>query len=211
MRRILLKETPAGNGPGRLWRRPPSRGVWSSHSSMHDTTPRTTAIALALAAALLSAVLAAGCGYHQDVPRLPGGAERIGIGPIRNLTSVGELDVRLRARLKARLLRQAHVRLVSPEAGDLLLTATLTDLHISRVQDSTDPNRRLLDFTLAGRISLADRRSNRMRMDNQPVSAAYQVVIPITTLETPAIRDEGVNGVLSAFAEEVERRLFLSF
>jgi hypothetical protein len=160
---------------------------------------------------LLLVGLAAGCGYRQDVPVLLGGGQRLAIGPIRNLSYAGELDTRLRAQLQARLLRHAGLRLVPPAQSDLLLTIEITDLRIDRGLDGSAPGRRSLVFVVSGRLTAEDQHNGRKLIAGEALSASSQVLFDPPLLETIALRDEGINGAVDAFAAQVEQRLFFTF
>lgn len=173
--------------------------------------PLATVHRWALWLAAWALLAAGGCGYGQDVPRLPAGAESVALQPVRNLTDQAELDVRLRGKLLQRLQRHAHVRIVPEETSTLLLTVQLDGFSISRVLDPALSVDRSFVYTLRGRITLVDQRSGRALISNQSVIARAGILYAGGVLETPAIRDEGIDDVLDGFAEQVEHRLFLSF
>ncbi len=186
---------------------------------MNDTIARGAAmppraaglLALLVGAALVLAAALGGCGYRQAVPRLPGDAGRLAIGPVRNHTFTGELDVRLREALRRRLLAHAFVRPVAGARSELVLEIDLDALDVQRRVDAIDPGRRVLTFTVRGRMRVRDRRGEDAVVHDQRVSAAEAVVVDATALETPAVRDEGIDDALDAFAAQVERRLLQHF
>lgn len=162
---------------------------------------------------LLALALGAGCGYRQDVPRLPGGARTIALQAIANHTTTGELDVRLRAQLEHRLAQQAHLRVTAPAQATLLLSVRLDTLTVSRVLDPAIASQRSLTHTLTGHVTLLDRHSGRKFLADEAVSVSVQRLHDpgVVETETPAIRDEALDDTLAAFAAQVERRLFRTF
>jgi hypothetical protein len=181
---------------------------------MIDTARRCAATLAWAAPLLVLAALAAwpaGCGYHQDVPALPGGAHTLALQRVANLTDTGELDVRLRALLQQRLAQQAHVRVLPPERSALGLSLALDAFAIDRALDPAITSDRSFQYSLNGRMTLIELSSGRKLIDNEAVSASVQRLYAPAVQETPAIRDEGINDVLAAFAEAVERRLFRTF
>lgn len=160
---------------------------------------------------LAMAVLVAACGYRQEVPGLPGGATRLAIAPVQNATYESELDIRLRARLDKRLRSHAHLRLVDRPRAELVLEVGLQELTIMRTIETIAPRRKVLTFTLTGRVSLMDRRSDDYVLSDSPVTATEQVAVAEAALETPAIRYDGIDKVVAAFAEEVEAMLLRHF
>jgi hypothetical protein len=173
---------------------------------------RRAVAATSLAALWAAALLGLGaCGYHQDVPTLPGGANALHLQRIANLTGVGELDVRLRAELEARFSRQAHLRLAPSERSALSLQVALIELTTDRLLDPAITSDRTFLYTLRGAMTLTDQRSGRKLIDNDPIAVQVSRIYGPAVRDTPAIRNEGVNDVLAQFAEEVEQRLFRSF
>ncbi len=167
----------------------------------------------ALLPAALAALwlVAAGCGYRQDVPRLPAGALSLAIGPIENATFTGELDVRLRDALKRRLMRHAHITLRPPEASDLVLTVRLTGFDITRTLDPAVTANRTFGFRLEGRYTVQDRRRGEPLVSGRPLRVRVALVQDPGTLETPAIRDEGIDDAVDAFAERLLEEVLLVF
>ncbi len=166
-----------------------------------------------LAAALLAAAVAlpGGCGYAPDVPRLPAGAHSVGVARVANLTDTGELDVRLHRMLLRALQQRASVQLLPPERAALTVEVTLTTFTITRTLDPTITTDRSFGFALSGTVTVTDQRTRRRLITDHPLSAAVTRLHAPTVLETPAIRDEGTNDVLAAFAVQVERLLFTTF
>ncbi len=165
----------------------------------------------ALAAAVLPAVLAAGCGYSLDSPRLPDNAGTLAISAIRNQTTTGELDIRLQHLVRARMLRHASLDLVPIERSDMSVEILLADLAITRARSLTSTTVSSITYALRGDVSLLDRRSATYHFYKQPVTSQYSLNFDTPVVETPAIRDEGLTGVLDAFAQRVETLVLLSF
>lgn len=175
-------------------------------------SPLATAGRAALLALLLAAVAAlGGCGYSQEVPGLPAGAERLAIAPVQNGTFESELDIRLREALDQRLRRHAHVRLVSRERADLVVETTLKSLTITRTVDIIPPRRKLLGFKLAGRASILDRRNGEYLVQDNTIRANAEVAVDTEALETPAVRYDGIDKAVAAFADQVEAMLLRHF
>ena len=193
----------------------PSAALRRKRTGSHaKPLPRRTplrATRLAAAFALLALPLLAGCGYHQDVPALPGGAHELTVQRIANLTDMGELDVRLRAQLERRLAQMAHVRLVAPERSSLALSIALLRLTIDRSLDPAISTERTFLYSLSGTLTLTDLRTGRPVINSEAISVQVTRLYAPTVRETPAIRDEGLNDVLARFAEVVEQRLFRTF
>jgi hypothetical protein len=191
-----------------------SHDVRSVSAAAHTLAPpagRPAMFALLVLAGLMLPAALSGCGYAQEVPALPAGARSIAIGEVANLTTVGELDVRLRALLHRQLLRRTHVLLRPRETSDLVVSVTLAELTLTRLLDPTLTADRSFRFALRGSVTLIDRRSGKPLIAGRSLSAAVRRLYPPEVLETPAIRDEGLNDVLAAFAEAVEREVFLVF
>lgn len=151
-----------------------------------------------------------GCGYSQDVPTLPAGAKSIFVAPVQNLTEMGELDVRLQALLRRRLLRQAHVAVNTADDADLVLSVSLTSFSIQRTLDPAQNTLRSFVFALSGRMRLSEFRTKRSLADSIHTARVTRYH-EAATLETTAVRDEGIEDVLEAFVDQVERALFNSF
>lgn len=156
-------------------------------------------------------VLAAGCGYRQDSPTLPGGARSLGIDVIHNQTFRGGVDVMLQKALRRLLLRNPALRLTSPVRGDLLLVVQLQDLTITRARSLTDTSISSLSYGLSGRMALYDNRDNAREVLSEDVSASAVLTFTRPVIETPSVQDEGLEDVIAAFAREVEARLYRSF
>ena len=159
---------------------------------------------------LLVALPAAGCGYRQDIPRLPGGARSLSVEAIRNYTDMGELDVRLRAHLRQRLAQQAHISLLPAAQGALVLSIDLDRFTLARTLDPTLAIERTFTYTLTGRLTRVDPRTGVRHLNGEAITVSAARAYP-PVLETPAIRDEGINDLLAAFAEQVEQRLLRAF
>jgi len=163
-----------------------------------------------LTAVLLAALLGA-CGYHQDVPHLPGGAHTLTLRRITNLTDTGELDVRLRTALQQRLAQQAHIRLQPPERSALALSIELSSFTLNRVLDPAITTERSFVYTLTGRVTLTDLRNGRTYIAGEALTASVTRLYAPDVQETPAIRDEGLNDAVAAFAEQVQQRIQRTF
>jgi hypothetical protein len=165
--------------------------------------------ALGLVGVLLA--LAAGCGYRVDTPRLPGNAGTLAIGVIRNRTFQGELDVRLQHRLRSLLLKHPGFELGPPDHSDLILDIELTQFRVVRGRDLASTNLTNVSFQLVGLVSVYDRRQSRYYVNRQPVNSTSRLDFDSPTVETPAIRDEGLEDAVSSFAIQVENLVFLTF
>lgn len=163
------------------------------------------------AALVLLAALAAGCGYHMERRRLPDGARHLALEVVRNRTFTGELDVRLRAELRRLLFRDAGIRLTSRAESEQVLEITLTDIAVSRARslDATDVSQ--LGYTLSGEMTLLETRSGRPLIDGQRVVGRSSLDFRRARIESPAVRDEGINDALADFARNVRDRLLLNF
>lgn len=165
-------------------------------------------LALGLLALLLGAV---GCAYRLETPRLPGNAGTLFIGVIRNRTFAGELDVRLQHRLRELLLKHPGVELGPMDQSDLILDIELTVFRPVRGRDIASTNLTSVSYQLAGLVSVYDRRQGRYYFKRSPVSVVSVIDFDTPTIETPAIRDEGIEDALQSFALQVENLLFLTF
>lgn len=163
------------------------------------------AVAWVLGAAL--ALATGACGYHQDVPHLPGGAHTLTLQRVANLTDTGELDVRLRVLLQQRFSQQAHVRLEPAHESALGLSIDLSQLTVTRVVDPALTPEPTYSYTLTGQITLADLRTGHKYADHQTIVVSVRRIYPPAQLETPAVRDDGVNAVLDAFAQQVQQQV----
>jgi len=178
-------------------------------SSRHSRGPLRRG-AWALGAILLAAAVA-GCGYSRESPRLPGNAGTVAIGNIRNRTLTGEVDVRLGHRLRALLLKHPGIELAAPEHSDLVLDIELTLLRTVRARNLSTTNLTSVSFQLAGQVSVYDRRTSQYYVFRQTVQSTSRLDFDSPTVETPGIRDEGLDDAIQAFALQVENLLFLSF
>lgn len=175
---------------------------------LHTALPR---LARALAVLALVAGLAPGCGYHQDVPHLPGRAHTVALERVNNLTDTAELDVRLRVLLQQRLSRQAYVHLEPAHRSELGLTVDLQDLSVTRAIDPARGTVPSVSYALSGLITLVDLRTGHTYIDQEPIKVAVNRVYSATQLETPAVQDDGVNAVLEAFAKQVQEQIGNTF
>jgi hypothetical protein len=164
-----------------------------------------------LAPLILALALLLGCGYGMDAPRLPNNHRTLALDPVRNRTYEGELDVRLRQALRRILYRTAGVEMVSPEDSGLLLILEIQQLDLVRARslDSTDVKR--LNYHIAGTMTLKEQGTGRLLLDKLPVALNTRYDLPEAAVETPAVRDDAVNDVVSQFAEAIVARLLVNF
>jgi hypothetical protein len=153
----------------------------------------------------------AGCGYRLDTPHLPNNASRLAVAAIRNETATGELDIRLQQFLRSRLLRHTSFDLVALDRGDLSLETVLVELKITRGRNLASTNVSSIVYELKGDASLFDRRSGAYYFLRTPVAVVSRLDFDAPVVETPAIRDEGLTGVLEKFAQRLEALVLLSF
>lgn len=151
------------------------------------------------------------CGYGPDADVLPGGARTLALAPVANQTGTGELDVLLQTALRRRLMRHAHIRFSDRDGADLVLRVALTRFSIARVLDTGASTNRSFRFALSGHITLDDHRTDRPWIKQAPLSASASRHHAASVLETPAIRDEGINAVVDDFARKTERLIFQVF
>lgn len=182
-------------------------------AGQRSRAPRRRTVAAWAVLGLAGAVLwlAAGCGYRVDTPRLPGNAGTLAIGVIRNRTFQGELDVRLQHRLRSLLLKHPGFELGPPDHSDLILDIELTQFRTVRARDLASVNLNSVTFQLVGLVSVYDRRQSRYYVNRQPVSSTSRLDFDAPTVETPAIRDEGLEDAVLSFATQVENLVFLTF
>lgn len=164
---------------------------------------------LPLAASMI--ILLTGCGYSPYNPTLPQGGEKLALGKIENLTLNGELDVRLRRALMTRLHRNPNLRMVAPESSEQILGIKLTRLDVSRTVQTANTDFKVITYSLNGSLWLQRSHDGGHLLKNVGISVNSQVVFPVATLETPAVRDEGLEKVVNAFAKAVETKLFQGF
>jgi len=163
-------------------------------------------IALAAVAMTLSA-----CGYARETPRLPGNAGTIAIAAIRNRTLQGEVDVRLAHQLRSLFLKHPGIQIGPVDHSDLVLDIELTLMRIVRARDLASTNLTSESFQLAGQVSVFDRRTSQYYVYRQSVQSISHLDFDSPTIETPAIRDEGLDDAIKSFAQQVENLLFLTF
>ncbi|MEE8434394.1 MAG: hypothetical protein V3S64_06355, partial [bacterium] len=70
---------------------------------------------------------------------------------------------------------------------------------------------RVFGYSLRGSLTLIDARNGKELISRYSLAASVQRYHASTVVETTAIRDEGIAGVLKAFADQVERRVLLAF
>jgi hypothetical protein len=191
--------------------RPPLRRVIASPGGGGLSPARARRKALLAVTLLAAALLAGACGYRLDAPHLPDNASRLAVGVIQNRTATGELDIRLQDKLRTVLLRHPSVMLTSPEFADLVLDVDLATISIARTRNLTATSLSGISYTLAGAVSLYDRRKSRFHFSRVPVSASARLDFDTPIVETPAIRDEGLDELLDNFARQVEALLMSGF
>lgn len=159
----------------------------------------------------LAVAILSGCGYRLDTPRLPDNAGTLAIGTIRNRTFQGELDVRLQHRLRSLLAKHPGFELTTPDHSDLVLDIELTQFRAVRARDLVSTNLTSVSFQILGLVSVYDRRKGKFYIARQPVNSVSTLDFDSPTVETPAIRDEGLEDAIQTFASNVENLLFLAF
>ena len=168
------------------------------------------ALFLLAAGGLAGGMTLGACGYHAATPGLPGGEQALEIAPVANETATGELDLRLRVRLRRRLLAHPAIRPPASEGEGLSLRVRLTRHELERQQSRGGLLTRV--HTLRGTMSLTRRRDDVYLRRNLPVQVRIERVDTSPGgVETPAALDPGTDDVLDAFAAEVERQVFLNF
>lgn len=185
-------------------------------------------LCLAAGLAVLGGWGMAGCGYHMESLHLPGHARSLGLGPVYNRTYQGELDYRLTNQLRTRFLQEAYTDLVSPETSDLVLEVELVDFQITRYRNLTSLAGTqggsstgslaagsapfTINFTVSGTLTLRDNRENIIRMDHIPVSGTSSLSFDAAdTLETPAVKNQGVDQALADIAARIVRQVFTAY
>ena len=153
----------------------------------------------------------AACGYGPDRAGLPGNARTLGIAAIRNETFAGELDVRLQRELRRRFLRNPRIRVADAAASDLVLQVNLTELAVTRSRLISSATVTALTYSLTGNATLLDRRDSHKVFERLPVSSSATLNFDNATLETPAVSDQAVDDVVSAFAAMIEARILTTF
>ena len=155
--------------------------------------------------------MVAGCGYHMDKPRLPGGARNLSVAVIRNQTFTGEVDVRLQHELRRLLYRDAGIHVTPREQSQLNLEISIRKLVIVRRTSLQNTSVKNLTYRLSGEISLIDTDTGEVLIDGHPIATATRLDFIQAQLETPAIRDEILTDALKEFAQLIVDRLLLDF
>ena len=161
--------------------------------------------------ALVLGIMVAGCGYHMDKPRLPGGARNLSVAVIRNQTFTGEVDVRLQRELRRLLFRDAGIHVTPLEQSQLSLEISIRKLEIIRRTSLQDTSVTSLGYSLSGKISLIDTDTGDVLIDEYPITTAIQLAFSEAQLETPAIRNEVLTDALQEFSQLIVDRLLLNF
>jgi len=164
-----------------------------------------------IAVGIAAVLLLAGCGYSRETPRLPGNAGTIAIATIRNRTTQGEVDVRLGHELRALFLKHPGIQMGSLDHTDLVLDIELTLMRVIRNRDLASTNLTSVQFQLVGDVSVYDRRTSQYFFYKLPVESLSRLDFDSPTIETPAIRDEGLDDAIRSFAERIENMLFYTF
>jgi len=155
--------------------------------------------------------LASNCGYEMDAPRLPNNHRTLALNPVRNFTFEGELDVRLRQSLRRILYRTAGVEMGQPEESGLLLTLEIHKLDLVRARSLDNTAVLLLNYQIAGTITLKEQATGKLLMDKQPIALGARYDLPKADIETPAVRDDALKGVMDQFAEAIVAQLLVNF
>ncbi|MDH4120363.1 MAG: LPS assembly lipoprotein LptE [Deltaproteobacteria bacterium] len=169
-------------------------------------TFRLQAAALALGLAALG-----GCGYSLETVRLPAQAATLGLGSVTNHTFQGELDLRMNRALQRRVMAIGSADLVSPNDSDLVLEVDLTRFDVSRFRDISQNNAYTFQFTLSGTMTLRDRRNGRVLLDHQPVEGTARLDFTVLTMETPALRDQGIELAVNRLADIIVQRMYNTY
>ena len=151
------------------------------------------------------------CGYSMDAPGLPAKHRTLAVDTIQNKTFTAELDVRLQREVRRLLLRDAGIHVVPMSQTDLVLRVTLDELRISRARNITDTSVGTFAVSISGSVSLWEVSSRTYLINNRKVSARSRLSFSERTLETPAVRDEGINDALALFAERVVQTILVDF
>lgn len=163
-------------------------------------------LGIALAAAGLSA-----CGYSMDAPGLPAQHRTLAVDTIRNATFTAELDVRLQREVRRLLFRDAGIHVVPKSRTDLVLQIVVSEISVSRRRSVTDTSVGQLTYRLNGSLSLWEVSSGRFLISGRPIAARSRLDFANPTLETPAVRDEGLNDAIELFAARVVDALLVDF
>ena len=154
---------------------------------------------------------ATGCGYTMDAPGLPEGHRTLAVDTVRNETFTAEVDVRLQRELRRQLFRDAAIRVVSPTQTDLLLQITVKSASASRSRGVNDTSVSKLAYNLSGSMTLLEQSSGRLLVDRKPVSGTSRLNFAERTVETPAVREEGLNDAITALAGSIVQELLVDF
>ncbi|MDH5751250.1 MAG: hypothetical protein OEZ59_02375 [Deltaproteobacteria bacterium] len=168
---------------------------------------------VSLLLAPLLVLSAGGCGYSSQAPQLPGGANRMALAPVVNMTSQADADVILGQHVRRRLLNHPGVVLVGESRARVMLRVTLKELKAARDTQyiSGEGQMRLLSYRAQAVFSLRDIYDSREIFSNEELSASGTEAMDTGTTETPAHRLKAIEAALAALAEQLERRLFNAF
>ena len=117
---------------------------------------------------LFAAALLAGCGYHVgSVGEQPAGARSVTVNPVANKTLETGVSDALAQDLRQALQRDGTYRLATREAGDVVVSTTITDYRRSGV--SYQPNNVLAiqDYrlTITAHVKATDRATGKVVLD----------------------------------------------
>ena len=153
------------------------------------------------------------CGYSMDSPGLPAQHRTLAVNTIRNATFTAELDVRLQRELRRLLFRDAGIHVVPQSGTDLVLQIEVSEIRVSRRRSVDDTSVGQLTYNLNGLVSLREISSGRFLISRRAIAANSRLDFDeeAETLETPAVRDEGLNDAIELFAARVVDALLVDF
>ena len=152
-----------------------------------------------------------GCGYRIETMRLPEGNATVYLDRVENLTTTGELDVLLRQKLRGVLMRNSSSILVPHDEADVILNVRLHTLNQGRTRDLSSTDIRGISYQLIGDVTLIHRRSGKLLINRAGINVGAGQEYDKSLQDTPAIRGDGINDVLIAFSEAVERTIYSNF
>ena len=92
-----------------------------------------------------------------------------------------------------------------------MLQVTVTHLTTSRARSVNETGVRRLRYVVSGKMSLLDTNSGELLVDRKQVSGNSRLDFAERTLETPAVRDEGLNDAIAALADRIVQELLADF
>ena len=148
----------------------------------------------------------------MDAPGLPAQHRTLAVDTIRNATFTAELDVRLQREVRRLLFRDAGIHVVPKSRTDLVLQIVVSEISVSRRRSVTDTSVGRLIYNLNGSVSLWEVSSGRFLISGRPIAASSRLdFAKPAPLETPAVRDEGLNDAIELFAARVVDALLVDF